>query len=890
MKETLLSTKLYIPHYRPGMVQRPRLKAQLDAGLTSRIILISATAGFGKTSLLSEWLSDYPGLTVWISLDKGDNDPARFLKYLIAGIQLIISEAGKTIGDLLNSAQPGAPEMELLLTSIINELASISKHIVIILDDYYVIENPSIHNTVSFFIDNVPSHIHIIISTRSDPPLPIARWRARSQMVEIRDDDLRFSIEEIKALFTQKLGEILSSNDIDILEEKTEGWAAGLQMAALSMQGRQDPADFIRTFSGSHRYIMDYLVEEVLHRQTEEVQAFLLQTSILERLHRELCDTVTGRTGSQQRLEMLENANMFLLPLDYQRQWYRYHHLFADLLQARLRESQPGLINTLHIRAARWYEDNNMIPEAITHTLTAHDYEQSAILVEKAAIHLVISGELTTLINWSAQIPKEIVHARPNLCVNLAWTFIFAGKMDEAEPLLEKAESKIYQHELTYELKDMLGGIAAQRAFIADMRGDTDRAVELAKKADGLLSRTSLLNRSVLPYIFARANRLNGDMARAIEQLREVAEFARAAGSIMTLSVAHYDISAIWKIEGKLQQAADIYQDTLQLATEKGARYYGTVARIDAGMSDIQREWNNLDIARSQVTEAIERMKSWGNPSDLVIAYLTLSRILQAGGDLEGAVLALEKAEQIKRNSPIFQPLLTMIETDQVKLWLAQGNLAAAERWVQENHPGKKGPLVLRELEQIALAEVLLRQGRSDQALELLSGMEKSAEEGGRFGKLIEILVLTALACKAQNDQDRALKVLEKALRLGQPEGYIRTFIDAGRPMAELLYAFSHHHSTEGGYPSNSKDYAAKLLKAFPTTQFAGTVRLINDLSEREKEILRLMASGMTNKQIAVELFVTAGTVKAHTANIYRKLDVANRTQAIASARELKII
>jgi LuxR family maltose regulon positive regulatory protein len=511
-------------------------------------------------------------------------------------------------------------------------------------------------------------------------------------------------------------------------------------------------------------------------------------------------------------------------------------------------------------------------------------------LVEEAALSLVIRGELNTLINWNEKIPKEIVHARPSLCVNLAWTFIFAGKMSEAEPLLEQAESKIYQYELSDELKDILGGITAQRAFIADMRGDTDRAAELARKADVLLSRTSLLNRSVLPYIFARAYRLNGDMARATEQLREVAEFARAAGSIMTLSVANYDISAILKIEGKLRKTADIYQDTLQLAAEKGARYFGTVARIDAGMSDLQREWNNLDIARSQVTEAIERMKSWGNPSDLVIAYLMLSRVLQACGDLDGAAETLEKAEQIKRNTPVFQPLGTMIETDRVKLWLAQGNLAAAERWVQEHHPGKNGPLILRELEQIALAEVLLQQGKSEQTLDLLSEIEKSAEEGGRFGKLIEILVLKALAFKAKNDEDQALAALAKALSLAEPEGYIRIFIDAGTPMAELLFAFKNRQFRDSDVRLISKVYLTRLRAAFPKAKSPGKAGLAEELSERESEILRLVARGMTNKQIAAELFISAGTVKAHTANIFRKLDVSNRIQAVDLARELKLL
>jgi LuxR family maltose regulon positive regulatory protein len=890
MKEELLSTKLHIPHNRPGMVHRPRLKTQFDAILTNRLLLISAPAGFGKTSLLSEWLSDYRGSVAWISLDKGDNAPARFLRYLLSSIQMIALGAGETSGALLNSSQPGELEIEPLITLLLNELAAITNHVIIVLDDYHVIENKDIHGAVSFLIDNAPSQMHVIVSTRSDPPLPMARWQVRGQMVEIRGDDLRFSPDETRMYLIQRMGQVLSSNDIDTLGEKTEGWAAGLQMAVLSMQGRKDLSNFIRNFSGSNRYIMDYLLEEVLHRQTEEVQRFLLQTSILERLNGQLCDNVTGQTGSQQRLEILENANMFLLPLDDKRQWYRYHHLFTELLHARLLESQPGLVNTLHARAAQWYESNDMITEAINHSLAARDNERTANLIEQVTMSLIGSGELNTLLNWSEQIPREIIFARPRLCASLGWTFIFAGKMHDAEPLLDQAESQINQNELSDEMRDVMGNIAAQRAFIAGMCGDTSRAIEMARKADALLSSTNSLIRSVIPYIFARAYRLDGDMSKATEKLNEVASLARAAGSIMTLAVANYDLALILKMEGKLRQAVRIYQDTFQLATEKSTRHFGTIAKLDAGMSDLLREWNNLEAARCQATDAIERMKSWRNPADMVAAYIMLARVLQACGDLDGAAETMEKAEHIKRNTPLFSPLGTMIETDRVKLWLAQGNLAAATRWIEECHPGETGPFLVREFEQITMAQVLLDQGKPQQALEILTDLGKAAEGGGRFGKLIEILVLQAMAFKAQNNEAQALAALGKALNLAEPEGYIRIFIDAGRPMAELLFALRHRRSTDDCVHPVSKDYLTRLLAAFPATMLTGQTRLINDLSEREKEILRLMAVGMTNKQIATELFITTGTVKAHTANIYRKLDAVNRTQAIALSRELKLL
>ncbi len=890
MKEVLISTKLHMPQYRREMVPRPRFQDQLTEARTNRLLLISAPAGFGKTSLLSQWLAEQRNTTAWITLDRSDNDLARFLRYLSSGIQQAAPGTGTTVIDILNSPQAETPEIEPLLTLLINDLAEAANDIFIVLDDYHIIENINIHRGISFFIENMPNQVHLVISTRSDPPLPLARWRARRQMLEIRGDDLRFSSAETGELIKMLTEHELSADELNILGEKTEGWAAGLQMAALSLLGKSDIAGYIKTFSGSNRYIMDYLVEEVLHSQTKETEAFLLQTSILERLNSQLCEAVTGQPGGQQQLENLENENMFLIPLDDRRQWYRYHRLFADLLSIRLQESQPELVTELHLRAARWFENNDYLTEAITHALASGNQMYTAKLVEKAAIELITRGELSTLTHYHELLPKEITSARPVLCVYFSWNFIFTGRIPESELLLDQAETILNGEPPDEQNKDLRGNIEVQRAFAADIRGDIPGAIELLNKADEHLAKTNYLMRSVIPFIRARAYRLNGDMVKTNEQLREVARLARESGNIMTLATATYDLASTWKIEGKLRQAAALYEETLKTATEKKARRFGTVAKIDAGMSDLRREWNDLAAAGRDVQEAIAGMKLWRNPTDLVIANMMQARIQQAQGDLDGALASVEKAEQIKQKATVFEPIGTMLETDRVKLWLNRGNTAAVNDWLEKHQTTDNQPALLRELEELTRARVFLAQGKLPQALRILDNIEQGAEGGGRFGRLIEILIMKALADKTQGESDKAITSLAKALYLAEPEGYLRSFIDEGKPMAELLYTLRHRQLMHPHEYQIGKDYLSKLLAAFPETHKPGNTGLFEELSSREMEILRLLAEGKTNKQIAGELIISPGTVKAHTANIYRKLDAVNRTQAIALAREHKLL
>ena len=806
------------------------------------------------------------------------------------GTQRTAPGTGIAVIDILNSPQAESPEIEPLLTLLLNDLSEVKNDIFIVLDDYHVIENINIHQGVSFFIENMPSQVHLVISTRSDPPMPIARWRAHGQMTEIRGNDLRFSNEETAALIRTLTGHELSADEINTLSTKTEGWAAGLQMAALSLQGKSDIAGYIKTFSGSNRYIMDYLVEEVLHGQSKETEAFLLQTSILEKLNSPLCEAVTGQPGGQHQLEKLENTNMFLVPLDDRRRWYRYHRLFADLLSVRLQESQPELMKELHLRAARWFEDNDYMAEAITHALASGDHIYTAKLVEKAAIELITRGELSTLTGYHELIPKEITATRPVLCVYFSWTYIFSGRIQESQLLLDQAETILNSETPDEENRDLRGNIEVQRAFAADIRGDIPGAIELLNKADEHLAKTNHLMRSVIPFIKARAYRLSGDMVKTNEQLREVIRLARETGNIMTLATATYDLASTWKIEGKLRQAAALYEDTIQTATEKKARHFGTVAKIDAGMGDLRREWNDLEAAGRDVQEAIAGMKLWRNPTDLVIANMILSRIQQAKGDSNGAAASLEKAAQIRQKAIVFEPIGTMLETDGVKLWLNQDNMAAANEWLEKQLHEKTKPVLLQELEAVTAARVLLAQGQRQQAIHVLRNIEKGAEVGGRFGRLIEILIIEALAYKTQGENDKAISCIGKALRLAEAEGYLRTFIDEGKPMAELLYTFRQRQPVGPHSYQIGKDYLDKLLKAFPAAHKASNTGLFEELSSREIEILQLMAEGKTNKQIAEELIISPGTVKAHTANIYRKLEVINRTQAIALGRELKLL
>jgi len=931
MTAPLLTTKLYMPPVRLESVSRPRLIQRLDDGLRQgcRLTLVSAPAGSGKTTLLSAWASllgsrnsgfglataNTPALrdqksetrhhVAWLSLDDADNDPARFWTYLIAALQTAHPQLGQSALKILQSTQFSAALPASILTSLLNEIATLTGRVVLVLDDYHVISTQAIHAGIAFLLQHQPQTLHLALATRADPPLPVVRLRARGQLTELRAADLRFTVDEAALFLNETMGLGLAAEDIQALESRTEGWIVGLQLAALSMQGRSDTRQFVRAFTGSHHFVLEYLAQEVLSRQPEAVRQFLMRTSILDRLCEPLCDAVTGNRGSDAMLAYLQQGNLFIVPLDDERYWYRYHHLFADLLGHRLRkEISASEIAGLHRRASAWHEANGSVAEAVKHALFADEPERAANLIEQNLSRMTTGGELSTLLDRINELPEALIHSRPVLCIPRAWALVFAGQFDGVEPLLQAAErnlppagSEQPPQALAPDAGSVLrGNIATIRAFIADRTGDGSHAMELAQLADELLPPGDLMSRSLVPYILGRAYRTTGDLTRAARAASEMVRIGQAAGNEMTTVMGMCEQATLYKLRGQLRRAADLYRQAQQLKLEQGELNFVTWALVDVGLSDLLLEQNELAAARQRLERVVHNLEqmSWGGaPTDLVLAYTTLVGVLTAQGDLAGASAALQKAESARQRYNDFPGFKSVIASCQVGLWLARGELDQAVRWSQRFTGGDDtaGALLTDELEQIALARVRIAEGKTKEAHSLLARLAEATAAGGRRGRHIQVLVLQALALDAQNDSIGALAALEKALSLAEPEGYVRVFVDGGQPMADLLRAAL----SQGLLP----DYVSQLLAGFgmqdqgpkpaisPPPQPAA---LVEPLSERELEVLHLISAGHTNQEIAARLVVTLNTVKKHTSNIYGKLEVNSRTQAIARARELGLI
>jgi len=820
-------------------------------------------------------------------LDEGDNDPVRFFTYLVAALQTLAPNLGQATQGLLGSPQPPPPEA--LVATLINDIAAISTPLVLVLDDYHTIVELAVHEVLGFLLERQPPQMHMVIVTRQDPLLPLSRLRAQGQMAELRASDLQFTDEEAAAFLNQTMGLNLMPDEVAALEARTEGWIAGLQLAALSLAGQADSGAFVQAFSGDDRHVMDYLVDEVLSRQSEPVQRFLLQTSILKRLSGPLCDVVCGDElpgDSQEALEHLERANLFIVPLDNRRRWYRYHHLFADLLRARLRQSQPDVVATLHARASEWFERNGLAAEAVNHALVARDYERAACLVERNTVDLFPRGELHTLLNWVKALPEELARSRPWLCIYQAWALTFAGQLDGVEPLLRNAEQHIQPDDHATETRDMLGNIAAMRAYVAVVTGDFSHAIELANLAGETLSESSLWARSVFQWALGYAHRMRGDLTSAGRAFAQVVRLGQAMDNVWTTVTGMTDLAMVHRVRGRLRQAADLYREALQLATERNARNLGYMGRVEAGLAGVLYEQNDLAAARRYAAGSIEKTQWWENPNHFVFSYNVLARVLQAQGNFQGALETLQKADQVRRKFPVVPVLTSMIETSKVRLWLAQGNTAAAERWAQENRVGERETFdeSPEEKEQllVTLARVLIAQRKVDEALRLLNRLGENAEAKGRVGILIEILVLQAMALQAKGNTAHALGALKKSLALAEPEGYVRVFVGEGVPMAELL----RQAASRGIAPR----YVSKLLAAFPASSARGPSPLVEPLTKRELEVLRLVAQGASNRAIAESLVVTTGTIKTHVSRIMGKLGARNRTEAVARARELDML
>jgi LuxR family maltose regulon positive regulatory protein len=962
MATPLLTTKLNIPPARPRLVPRPRLIECLDEGLQGRLILVSAPAGFGKTTLLVDWIherrSDVPPLRAgWLSLDEADNDPTRFLAYLSAALRSSEEAAPRGVPGVETAHTPQA---EQALVGMLNQLTALPDDLVMVLDDYHLITTQAIHDTLAFLLDHLPENLHLVMATRSDPPLHLARLRARGQLLELRQADLRFTADETAAFLNEAMGLDLAAEDVTALEARTEGWIAGLQMAALSMQGQKrvrvpgEPSEFAQALTGGHRFILDYLVEEVLDRQPAAIQEFLLKTSILDRLAGPLCDAVrfgkaeapstagadavrfgkaeAPRTAgadavldiddlavdgpqpspthqpviapfrdSQSTLEHLDSANLFIVPLDEEREWYRYHRLFGDLLRKRLGRTYPKLVPALHRRASQWLEEQGLLAAAIRHALAADDHERAADLVEEAAEATLMRSEVATLLRWVEKLPEEYVCERPALCLYHAWALFLDGRpWSEVESRLGDAVS-------SGDARLTPDWTAALRAYVDIYDGRAGQATERSRRALAQIPEEATLLRSLATWTLATSYLANGDGAAGLQLLEELARKSREAGNLLIAALVTCNLAELAMREGHLREAQTLYQEALDLATNAQGQRMPIAGQALIGLGELAREWNDLETAERCYLEGIELTRQWGRISAMD-GYMGLARLRQIFGDEAGADKAMHEARALAVEFDATEIDDWIVGMAQAQLWAIRAAatpryVEALERWIEQRElddvtrfpalpdPDPSMDQRMRKYEMIVVARLRLIQRRPGEALALVDSIQPLFEERGRVRMTIEALILRALSHQLLQDQEQALASLGRALSLTQPEGYVRIFLDHGEPMRRLLK----QAASRGLAP----EYVRELLAAFDAPEQGRTEGaeqgvppqpLLEPLSQRELDVLRLLGAGLSNPEIAKELYIAVSTVRSHCKSIYGKLNVHRRWDAVQRAQELGLL
>jgi LuxR family maltose regulon positive regulatory protein len=918
--DALLATKLHVPRERHGLVARPRLVDQLTEALAGELTVVCAPAGFGKTALLADWARSSNRPVAWLSLDTADNDPVRFWRHVAAALGSARAGAGQRLTDLLGPSSPHS--VEAVVTVLVNELAAEPGAVVLVLDDYHLVEAPAVHKSVMFLLEHLPAGLRLAVACRADPPLPLARLRAGGSLAELRADQLRFTQDEAAALLGQAVGPGLPEDTVAALAARTEGWAAGLQLAGLSLRDHTDPAGFVAGFSGSHRYVLDYLAEEVLDRQPEHLRTFLLETSVLERLCGPLCDAVTGRGGSQRLLEAVERANLFLTPLDEVRGWWRYHSLFADLLRVRVAQERPDRLPELHRAAAGWHELRGLADDAVRHALTAGDAAWAARLVEQHIGATLAWGEGATVTRWLAGLPGEQLRARPRLCALRAFQAILAGQPAEVQRWLDAADAAL-AGEPTEETAgkqaavgwepgwlpaDLSESLAWLRADLARLRGDADTTIWLASQLLARLPAGESVPRFNAERNLARASWLNGELGEAEHALAELAA-ARPAGENLALAVC-WERGRVLCAQGRLGAALASYQQALAAGTRAEGAALPALGMMHVGVAAVLYERDELAAALEHATEGLagcrRLARGWSVTSSRTLAegLVILARIQLALGDQAAASEAVGEAGEVGP-SPDVVDLFNPAGALRVRLLLALGGLAEAAAWAAARglDPGDQ-PSYPREREYLLLARLLIAQGEPDRALPPLERLRAAAAAQARTGSLIEIGAVTAAAQAACGQEAGAVAALAGALELAWPEGCLRVFADEGAPLAgvlDRLVAGQHsgHTNLAPGVPSA---YLRRLQAAFrpgearavPPQRVPAAVvaapELAEPLTDRELQVLALLAAGISNQQIAGELVVALETVKKHVSHILGKLGAANRTQAVARARALGLL
>ncbi|GED69290.1 LuxR family transcriptional regulator [Brevibacillus reuszeri] len=890
MSTPLLSTKLYVPPRRPKTVLRPRLVERLNEGLHRRLTLVTAPAGFGKTTLVSEWLAECDRPIAWLSLDENDRDPARFLRYVCAALQTIGVRVEADIVGALQAPQP--PSMEAILTVLLNQIAASPEYFVLVLDDYHSAQSKSIDQLITFILAHLPPHMHVIITTRKDPDFSLARLRARSQLTELRAPELRFTFAEADAFFREVMSVTLSSEEMALLEARTEGWIAGLQLAALSMQGQEDASSVIQTFSGSHHFVVDYLMEEVLQQQPVSVQSFLLRTSILERMCGPLCDAVLGSTvgeqdgafaSGQEMLESLTHANLFLVPLDHDRRWYRYHHLFVDMLRERLQQSRQAKrtitdesVADLHIRASEWYEVNGLELEAFQHAIAAHDTKRATRLAEGEGMPLLFRGEVFPVMNWLQALPVGELDKRPSLWVMYASGLLMMGQTNDAEHKLKAAELALGGSRQGEENRDVIGHIAAIRATMAVSKHQAETIREESNRAIQYLHSNNLPVRAAAMWTLGYAYQLQGERIAASEAYTEALAISQKIGHTLVSMMARIGLGKVQEAENQLIAAAKMYRLAGALA---GNPPLPAASEAYLGLARIYYEWNDLVAARQHGEKAVQLARQLEHTDRGIACEVFLAKQKLAIGEVSAAAVMLDRADRVARKQQFVAQLSSIAEA-RIVVALRQGNVAVA------------ADLAQRQGLRTGQARVHLAQGDTAAALEILESVRKEVGVQGLESESLKTAVLFAAACYAHGQKHKGASVLKAALAITEPEGFVRTFIDEGFPMAQLLREVA---ATDG-----SSEYLCKLLAACEAEwkdddkkgqqPVESVSSLIEPLSPRELEILELLARGLSNQEISERLFLALSTVKGYNRNLFDKLQVKRRTEAVARARQLGFV